>query len=75
MKSYRKVLLFNIPTRHGFVNITPRVEEAPRESGIREGLCLVNAMLVQFRLGLPALACESPLPSNQPDYRLRSDPY
>ncbi len=44
MKSYRKELLFNIPSRRGFVNITNQVEEALRESGIREGLCLVNPM-------------------------------
>ncbi|MBE0669434.1 MAG: YjbQ family protein [Anaerolineales bacterium] len=44
MKSHRKELWFNIPTRRGFVNITPQVEEALRESGIREGLCLVGAM-------------------------------
>jgi secondary thiamine-phosphate synthase enzyme len=44
MKSYRKELWFNIPTRRGFVNITPQVDECLRESGIREGLCLVNAM-------------------------------
>jgi len=44
MKSYRKELWFNLPTRRGFVNITPQVEECLRESGIREGLILVNAM-------------------------------
>jgi secondary thiamine-phosphate synthase enzyme len=44
MKSYRKELWFNIPARRGFVNITSQVEECLRESGIREGLCLVNAM-------------------------------
>jgi secondary thiamine-phosphate synthase enzyme len=44
MKSYRKELWFNIPTRRGFVNITPQVEEAIRESGIKEGLVLCNAM-------------------------------
>ena len=44
MKSYRKELWFNIPARRGFVNITPEVEIALRESGIREGLVLVNAM-------------------------------
>ncbi len=44
MKSYRKELWFNLPTRRGFVNITPQVEEALRESNIREGLVLVNAM-------------------------------
>ncbi|HEY9151463.1 MAG TPA: secondary thiamine-phosphate synthase enzyme YjbQ [Anaerolineales bacterium] len=44
MKSFRKELWFNLPTRRGFVNITPQVEEALRESGIREGLALINAM-------------------------------
>ena len=44
MISYRKELWFNVPSRRGFVNITPEIESALRESGIREGLCLVNAM-------------------------------
>jgi secondary thiamine-phosphate synthase enzyme len=44
MKSFRKELWFNIPSRRGFVNITPEVEAALRESGIHEGMCLVNAM-------------------------------
>ena len=44
MKSYRKELWFNIPARRGFINITPEVEIAIRESGIKEGLVLVNAM-------------------------------
>jgi len=44
MKSYRKEFTLNLPTRRGFVNITPQVVEALRESGIREGLCLVNPM-------------------------------
>lgn len=44
MRSYRKELWFNTPTRVAFVNITPQVEEAVRESGVKEGLCLVNAM-------------------------------
>ena len=44
MKSYRKELWFNMPGRRGFVNITPQVDECLRESGIQEGLCLVNAM-------------------------------
>ena len=44
MKSYRKELWFNIPTRRAFINITPQVEECLRESDIREGLALVNAM-------------------------------
>jgi secondary thiamine-phosphate synthase enzyme len=44
MKSYRKELWFNLPARRGFVNITPQVEDCLRESGIHDGLCLVNAM-------------------------------
>ena len=44
MKSYHKELWKEIPTRMDFVNITPEVEEAVRESGIRNGFCLVNAM-------------------------------
>ncbi len=44
MKSYRKELWFKVPARRGFINITPQVQEAVRESGVREGLCLVNAM-------------------------------
>ncbi len=44
MKSFRKVLEFRIPSRIGFVNITPQVQAGLKESGIREGLCLVNAM-------------------------------
>jgi secondary thiamine-phosphate synthase enzyme len=44
MKSYRKEMWFNVPTRRGFINITPQVEECLHESGIREGLLLVNAM-------------------------------
>ena len=44
MKSYRKELWFNIPTRREFRNITRDVEECLRESGIQEGLVLVNAM-------------------------------
>ncbi|HEY9161654.1 MAG TPA: secondary thiamine-phosphate synthase enzyme YjbQ [Desulfomonilia bacterium] len=44
MKSFRKELWFNISKRVEFINITPDVEDALRESGITEGLCLVNAM-------------------------------
>jgi len=44
MKNYRKELWFNIPQRRQLVNITSQVEEALVESGIKEGLCLVNAM-------------------------------
>jgi secondary thiamine-phosphate synthase enzyme len=44
MKSYHKELWFEIKTRRAFVNITQEVEQCLTESGIKEGLCLVNAM-------------------------------
>lgn len=44
MKSYRKELYFNLPSRRAIVNITRQVEEAIKESGVKEGLVLVNAM-------------------------------
>lgn len=44
MKSFRKELSFELPRRRAFLNITSQIETALRESGVREGLCLVNAM-------------------------------
>jgi secondary thiamine-phosphate synthase enzyme len=44
MKSYRNELVVNIPSRRGFLNITPQVESCLRESGITEGLVLVNPL-------------------------------
>jgi secondary thiamine-phosphate synthase enzyme len=44
MKSKTAYLTFNIPTRRAFVNITPQVAKIVAESGVKEGLCLVNAM-------------------------------
>ncbi|HSE22194.1 MAG TPA: secondary thiamine-phosphate synthase enzyme YjbQ [Pyrinomonadaceae bacterium] len=44
MKSYRKELWFDVPTRRAFINITPDVEACLKESNIKEGLALVNAM-------------------------------
>ncbi|MFN0167115.1 MAG: secondary thiamine-phosphate synthase enzyme YjbQ [Bryobacteraceae bacterium] len=44
MKSYRKELWFEVPSRRAMLNITPQVRQCLAESGIREGLCLVNAM-------------------------------
>jgi secondary thiamine-phosphate synthase enzyme len=44
MKSHTKYLTFNVPTRMDFVHITPDVQTAVVESGVKEGLCLVNAM-------------------------------
>ena len=44
MKTYRKELWFDITTRRALINITPQVEDCLSESGIKEGLVLVNAM-------------------------------
>ncbi|MEW6388186.1 MAG: secondary thiamine-phosphate synthase enzyme YjbQ [Thermodesulfobacteriota bacterium] len=44
MKSYRQELWFNVPGRRAFINITPQVNQCLRDSGIKEGLALVNAM-------------------------------
>jgi secondary thiamine-phosphate synthase enzyme len=44
MKSYREEIWFHTKQRQEFINITPQVEEAVRKSGVKEGLCLVNAM-------------------------------
>jgi secondary thiamine-phosphate synthase enzyme len=44
MKSQTEYLSFNLPERMGFLNITPKVEAIVRQSGVLEGLCLVNAM-------------------------------
>jgi len=44
MRSFRKELRIHTPTRRAFVNITPLVEACVAESGVREGLCLVNSM-------------------------------
>jgi secondary thiamine-phosphate synthase enzyme len=44
MRSFRKELWFDVPSRRAFINITPQVEDCLAESGVQEGLCLVNAM-------------------------------
>ncbi len=44
MKTFRETLTLEIPSRRAYINITPKVDALLRESGIREGLCLVNAM-------------------------------
>ncbi|MFW9958218.1 MAG: secondary thiamine-phosphate synthase enzyme YjbQ [Candidatus Odinarchaeota archaeon] len=44
MRSHTKYLTFNVPARMDFVHITPQVQDTVKESGITEGLCLVNAM-------------------------------
>ena len=48
MKSYRKELWFEVPTRRAFINITPEVEECLRESKIEEGLVMVNTKKTFF---------------------------
>lgn len=44
MRSHREEIALEVPSRRGFVNITPQVEAALARSGVREGLCLVNAL-------------------------------
>ena len=44
MKHYRQELTFRLPARRGFINITPQIEQCLQDSGILEGLVLVNAM-------------------------------
>ena len=44
MRTFRKELWFNIPQRRDYINITSEIEECLHDSGIKEGLCLVNAM-------------------------------
>ncbi len=44
MKSYKKELWFNVNARRQLINITPKVDECLRESGVKEGMVLVNAM-------------------------------
>ncbi len=44
MKSHTERLIFNVPARMGFENITPTIQQIVAESGVQEGLCLVNAM-------------------------------
>lgn len=44
MQSYRQELWFNIPTRRAFVNITAQVANCVKDSGVKEGLCLINSM-------------------------------
>jgi secondary thiamine-phosphate synthase enzyme len=44
MKSYRKEIWFEVPGRRAFINMTDQVEDCVAESGIHEGLALINAM-------------------------------
>ena len=44
MKSYREELYFKTPHRRDYINITPKIEEIVEKSGVKEGMCLVNAM-------------------------------
>ena len=49
MKSLTEHLWFEVPNRRGFVNITDTVQELVRQSGVQEGLCLVNAVRLPHR--------------------------
>jgi secondary thiamine-phosphate synthase enzyme len=89
MKSYRKELYFNTNSRRAFITITPTIEEALKESGIREGLLLCNAMHItasvfinddesglhhDFELWLEKLAPEKPYSQyNHNDYEDNAD--
>lgn len=48
MKTYRKEIWFDIPTRRAFINITPEIRRCVDESGIKEGLVLVNTTQNQY---------------------------
>lgn len=62
MKTHRKELWFEVPQRRQLINITGEVEQALGESGIREGLCLVNAMHISASVFInddePGLHCD-----------------
>jgi thiamine phosphate synthase YjbQ (UPF0047 family) len=55
MKSLTEYLWFEVPGRRGFINITPKIEELVGQSGVREGLCLVNAMHITASVFINAL--------------------
>ena len=88
MKSHRRELSLNVPARMDFVNITPQVERAVEESGVAEGLCLVNAMHItasvfinddepglheDYKRWLEALAPYDPSPSRYHHNRTGED--
>jgi secondary thiamine-phosphate synthase enzyme len=62
MKSATEYLSFNIPSRRGFLNITARIEDLVRKSGVIEGFCLVNAMHITASVFInddePGLHCD-----------------
>ena len=88
MLSHRQELTFNIPARMGFLNITPQVTAAVHDSGVKEGLCLVNAMhitasvfinddesglLADYKKWLEALAPFDPSPDRYQHNRTGED--
>jgi secondary thiamine-phosphate synthase enzyme len=88
MKTHRQELTFNIPARMGFLNITPQVAAAVHDSGVKEGLCLVNAMhitasvfinddepglLADYKKWLEALAPFDPSPDRYQHNRTGED--
>ncbi|MGD9332293.1 MAG: hypothetical protein PVJ53_13355 [Desulfobacterales bacterium] len=50
MKSYRKELWFNVPTRRAFINITPDVQKCIDASGVSDGFVLVNTKHISLRM-------------------------
>ena len=88
MKTHTKHLTMNVPGKMGFVNITPQVADAIRESGVQEGLCLVNSMHItasvfindderglhhDFGVWLEGLAPFNPDPNHYPHNRTGED--
>jgi secondary thiamine-phosphate synthase enzyme len=88
VKSHTEYLTFHVPDRMGFLNITPRVEEAVRDSGVLEGIVLVNAMHItasvfinddeaglhqDYRAWLEALAPFDPSPQRYQHNRTGED--
>ena len=53
MRSFRKELWFETPGRRAFINITPQVEAALKESDVQEGIALINAMHITASASLP----------------------
>jgi thiamine phosphate synthase YjbQ (UPF0047 family) len=58
MKTHRECLTFNIPARMDFLNITPQVEAAVAQSGVQDGLVLVNAMQICVQTGSCRISAE-----------------
>ena len=75
MKSHTQYLTFNVPARMDFINITPQVEEIVEQSGVQEGLLLVNAMQAMPKGGevLITVQAEAPSPGSADGRHVRVD--